>query len=493
MTSHESGHRTAIASELRANAIGLPTVVMQGVATIAPALSIVLVFQFSVSLAGIVAPLSFLFAFFVVLMVIGSVTQLAKVFPSAGGWYTWIARTLDPRAGFIAGWLWSLWLPVVAVTTTSYLAQTVLQPSINQEYGVNIPWWVFVLVVVGIVAVVSYLGIVISGRVLIITGIIELGIILALAIAGLASPGKGGFSFQPFNPSNLGHAPDLWLAFVFSIFAFGGWEAVAPLAEETTHPRRNVKLGLVLSASIWAFFLLFVTWGLLIGAGTANVQGIASAPAFPGFTLAVRVWGSAWVILLFALINSSIAASIGCFTGTTRVWYAMGRSGTLPAVFGKVNPTRKTPDNAIHLTLAACALAFVLAIGYGPVPVFVTWSLAITFGEILLYILANLGVMKYYIRERRSEFNPIFHLVFPIVSSVAVAYVAYKSVVPLPPPPARYAPIVFGAWVALGICILVYLRVSKREAFLERAQEAMASAVDEPRVASMVPSEEVIL
>jgi amino acid transporter len=491
MSQAEQSRDAGIHTELHANAIGLPSVVMQGVATIAPALSFVLVFQFAVSLAGVVAPLSFFFAFLVVLMVIGSVTQLAKAFPSAGGWYTWIARTLDPRAGFMAGWLWSLWLPVVAVTTTSYLAQTVLEPSIKQEYGVDVPWWVFVIFVVGFVAAVAYLGIVISERVLITAGIVELLIVFALAIGGLASPGKGGFNLQPFNPSNLSHAPNLWLAFVFSIFAFGGWEAVAPLAEETRNPRRNVKLALLLSASIWAAFLLFVTWGLLIGSGTSNVQKIASAPAFPGFTLAVRLWGGAWVILLFALLNSSIAASIGCFNGTTRVWYAMGRSGTLPATFGKVNPKRRTPDNATHLTVAACALAFVLEIVYRPAPVLFTWSLAITFGEILLYILANIGVIKYYTREARSEFHPIFHLVFPIVSSVAVAYVAYKSVVPLPPPPARYAPIVFGVWVFLGVCVLVYLRASKREAFLEKAQAAMTEGVVEPLGASLPTGVEI--
>ena len=51
--------------------------------------------------------------------------------------------------------------------------------------------------------------------------------------------------------------------------------------------------------------------------------------------LAERVWGSAWVFLLFALLNSAIAVSIACFNGGTRTWYAMGRSGVLPSPWGR--------------------------------------------------------------------------------------------------------------------------------------------------------------
>ena len=64
-----------------------------------------------------------------------SAAQLAKVFPSAGGWYTWIARALHPRAGFFAGVLFSMWLPPVGALTLSFLAKTVLEPSIKAEYG----------------------------------------------------------------------------------------------------------------------------------------------------------------------------------------------------------------------------------------------------------------------------------------------------------------------------------------------------------------------
>src|SRR6202451_4858304 len=110
----------------------------EGSATIVPSFPILAAFFFIVSFAGLVTPWAFLFGGILLGLQALSAAQLAKVFPSAGGWYTWIARALHPRAGFFAGVLFSIWLPPVGALTLSYLAKTVLQPSIQAEYGVNI-------------------------------------------------------------------------------------------------------------------------------------------------------------------------------------------------------------------------------------------------------------------------------------------------------------------------------------------------------------------
>src|SRR5258708_21205107 len=126
-----------VKTELRENAVGLPGMLMQGIATIGPSFAILASFVFIVSFAGIVVPWSFLFGGVLLGLQALSAAQLAKVFPSAGGWYTWIARAFHPRAGFFAGVLFSVWLPPVAALTLSYLSKTVLEPSIKAEYGLG--------------------------------------------------------------------------------------------------------------------------------------------------------------------------------------------------------------------------------------------------------------------------------------------------------------------------------------------------------------------
>jgi hypothetical protein len=63
-------------------------------------------------------------------------------------------------------------------------------------------------------------------------------------------------------------------------------------------------------------------------------------------------------------------------------------------------------------------------------------------------------------------------LVFPALSTIAMIYVGYKSVVPLPDPPARYAIFVFLGYTALGAALLAFLKSRGREDWLERARLA---------------------
>ena len=223
-----------------------------------------------------------------------------------------------------------------------------LEPSIKAEYGVTIPWWIWVLAGVALVIWFAYQGIAISEKALLITGGIEIVIMVALAITGLVSPGPGGFSLAPLNPGNFGLAGNLFLGVVFSIFAFSGWESTGPLAEESRNPKRLVPIGLVGSVAVLTVYFVFVTWGYLNGIGVNKVGAIPTAAAWPVATFSQRVWGGAWVLLLFALLNSAVALSIACFNGGTRTWYAMGRSGVLPKMVGKVNSKQEDPGQRDH-------------------------------------------------------------------------------------------------------------------------------------------------
>ena len=462
----------SVKTELRENAVGLPGMLMQGIATIGPSFAILASFVFIVSFAGLVTPWAYLFGGILLGLQALSAAQLAKVFPSAGGWYTWIARAFHPRAGFFAGVLFSIWLPPVATLTMAFLAKTVLEPSIKAEYGVDVPWWIWVVAGVALVIFFAYQGISISEKALIITGLIEIVIMVALAFTGLASPGPGGFSFGPLNPGNFGLAGNLFLGVVFSIFAFSGWESTGPLAEESKNPKRNVPIGLVGSVVILTIYFVFVTWGYLVGIGVSKVGSIPTASAFPVATMAQRVWGGAWVLLLFALLNSAIALSIACFNGGTRTWYAMGRSGVLPKMVGKVNPTRKTPVNAISLQVGVQVLAFACVLIWGAEDVFFSWANAITIGLVLMYVLCNIGVVRYYLTEGRGQFNPLLHIVVPVIASAAGIVVVWKSYFS---PFTSTGPVFWGLMtfivvLVLTVVILIYLRVTGREDWMRRAQ-----------------------
>ena len=461
-----------VKTRLRENAVGLPGMLMQGIATIAPSFAILASFVFIVSWAGLSTPWAYLFGGALLCLQALNAAQLAKVFPSAGGWYTWIARAFHPRAGFFAGVLFSVWLPPVGALTLSYLAYTVLEPSIKAEYGVDVKWWIWVIAGLALVIFFAYQGIALSEKALIITGSIEIVIMVALAITGLVSAGPGGFSWAPLNPGNFHLASNLFLGVVFSIFAFSGWESTGPMAEESKNPKRNVPIGLVGSVIILMVYFVFVTWGYLVGIGVSKAGTIPTATAWPVATFAQHVWSGAWVFLLFALLNSAIAVSIACFNGGTRTWYAMGRSGVLPTALGKVNPKRKTPDNSIHLEVGMQVVAFACVLIWGVSDVFITWANAITIGLVLMYILANIGVVKYYLTEGRAQFSPLLHVVVPVIASAAGVVVVWKSYFSpfTSSGPVFWGLLVFIAIVVVTIVALIYMRARGREEWMAKAQ-----------------------
>src|SRR5262249_47062426 len=148
-------------------------------------------------------------------------------------------------------------------------------------------------------------GMSISIRAIVIVGIAEFLIVLALGISGLLSPGPGGFSmatFSPsFNPGGIATFSGFALAVVLTVQGLTGWEAAVPLAEETANPRRNVPRAIMFSIVIIGVMLVITIWGQVIGWGTNDLPKLVSSSELPALVIAHRVWGPLWWLTLLAM------------------------------------------------------------------------------------------------------------------------------------------------------------------------------------------------
>jgi amino acid transporter len=93
-------------------------------------------------------------------------------------------------------------------------------------------------------------------------------------------------------------------------------------------------------------------------------------------------------------------------------------------------------------------------------------------GLVLMYILANIGVVKYYLTEARDKFNPWLHVVVPVVASAAGVVVVWKSYFSpfTSSGPVYWGLLVFIAVLVLTILALIYLRVRGQEDWMRKAQ-----------------------
>ena len=161
-----TAEHTVAETELKSGAIGLPGVLMIGVTAIAPAIAGMFTIPFIVSNAGVTAPLAYLGAFVIALMLGYVLAQFSRYMTSAGTYYTFVSRSLGGRIGFLVAWTYLLFYPVVVAQVGSFMGDT-LEKTLKAEYGWTFKWWWFMVLLIILVAVTAYRGIEISTEIVI--------------------------------------------------------------------------------------------------------------------------------------------------------------------------------------------------------------------------------------------------------------------------------------------------------------------------------------
>ena len=481
----EAEDKTYVAiTELKPGAVGIAGAVMQNVTHIAPAIAAFFFTQTLVgtagSGAGATAPLAYFIGLLIVIPLGVCLMELARKFPSAGGYFTYVSRTLGPVMGFLTAWVFVLYSPIASGPSLAVLGQ-ILQDELSANYGITwFHWYYAPIIGIPLAAWAGYTGVSFSMKWIVTVGAAEFLIVLFLALSGLANPGPGGFSFGPFipgfNPGGIATFTGFFLAVVLTVQGLTGWEAAVPLAEETSNPRRNVPRSIMASILIIGIMLVIAQWGQVIGWGTNDLAKLGPSSEIPALVIAHRIWGSLWWLTLLAMITSVLGVTLACQNVATRMWYSMGRAGVLPASFARIHPTRKTPTTAV---LAQA----ILSVGVGIVGPYLmgTWPFFIflvgytlVLAVIFVYIAANIGLVKYFLTEARSEFNFILHFIFPVGTSLVLLYSIYAAFVPLPAAPNNYTPLVAALWLVAGIVIVIWMKAQGRSDWLTKAGEVIA-------------------
>jgi amino acid transporter len=181
--------------------------------------------------------------------------------------------------------------------------------------------------------------------------------------------------------------------------------------------------------------------------------------------------------VLLAIVNSLLSVSVASSTSSTRVIYAMGRSGAIPAWFGRIDHRYGTPRNAIIAqTMLTFGLGLALGFAIGPFNEFLMVGVAITVGLALLYVLSCFGVIKFFLTEQRRAFNPLLHIIIPLAAAIAVGFVVYINVVPVPPYPLNIALPLAGGWAVVGIIATVYLVRTGRTGWMDKSTQVLGDA-----------------
>jgi amino acid transporter len=367
-----------------------------------------------------------------------SYCHMVKAFPIAGSSYTFTRKGLNPKIGFMTGWLILLdylFIPMaIWLIGSSYLEAAI--PAV--------PQWAWVLIFIAVTSVLNIIGAKIGARVNIFLVLIQIMIIIAFVAfavkAVMAGMGEGTFTVTPF------FNPDVPFDFVvagaaISCYCYLGFDALTTFVEEAVEPEKNIPRAIMLTLLICGVAFVAASFFTALAHPSYDFANVDNASYEVAKLIAPPIFAS---ILLAGVIIAQFASGVSAQASGARLLYAMGRDGVLPKkLFGVLNSRFNTPVRSILITGAVALMATFLDV--------TTSTSFINFGAFVAYILVNLSVVSFFfIRKKERGFGSVLkYLIFPIMGAGFVFYLLIHL---------DMAAVLLGCgWSVVGFIILLYL------------------------------------
>jgi amino acid transporter len=399
-----------------------------------------------------------------VLALIGALaySEVAALLPQAGGNYVFLREAYGRPAGFLWGWVdfWIIRSASIAALATifteslhSILSDEAAQRLLGLPTGIYLSFWGQRAVTVGVVlglSGINILGVRWGGGVQLAVTVIKVASLVGIALLPFLTAMFGGFqpSTQQLASNWPGSLSDVSLsgaitAFLGVLWAYHGWQNIAPVAGEVQRPQRNLPLALLLGVGIVT--LLYLGANLAYCLVLSRDQMLArpdepTATTFARELLKPMGYGPLGAAAVSAaILCSTFGALNGNLLVGPRLLYAMGVDGLAPRALSAVHPRFHTPGNAILLLGG--------------------WSAAL--------ILGVAAVNESHLLEKKTDFDRLTE--FAMFGAVIFETLAVLSIFVFrrtrPDTERRYRcpgyPVVPALYVILPACVLVNMFVSQ--------------------------------
>jgi len=432
--------RAGAGPQLKAGALNLTEATVTGLSNMAPAMSLFFSVNVIAGTIGASLPFVFILATLGILATANTLSQFTRLYPSAGSFVTFITRAFNPAVGAVGGTFLICGYTMAAGAVYAVIGGWTAD-VLHRDLAITIAWQPLMVIGMVIMAILLVVGVEVSTRAALVLFLFETAVLLLLGIVIVVRQ-AGHLSGAPFAPpSGSSGLTGIATAFALAIFAFVGWEASAPLAEETDNPRRNVPIALITGVVILAAVYIFVTYTTVIGFGVNHVDKLAAdQTAFS--TLAATYLGPLRGLIDIAGITSILASTLALSNTQGRIFFHGGRARIFPSVLGRVNARYHTPAIAIVTymiigTIIVFAAQAWLGAAKLPNDAFSIFGDLATFGTlplILIYGLTNIALIAHTARHGTRGVNPVTHYVLPAIGAILLLVPVWNFTQPALPP-----------------------------------------------------------
>jgi APA family basic amino acid/polyamine antiporter len=316
----------------------------------------------------------------------GVFSRLARAFPEADGPYGYIRQTLGDVPAYMA--LWSYWIAV-------WLANAAIAAGVVGYLGVVFPQLAAIrpdllaLCLVWAMVLVNLLGLRSGGRTQVVTTVLKLLPMLAIALVGawvLLTAPTAYVAHLPQTPITL-HS--VMAASTIALFAMLGIESASVPAARVANPGRTIPRATLVGTTVTALIYIIVS-GVPLLLIPQQVLGTAEAP----FALVMDrfgIAGSARWLALFVVISG-----VGCLNGWTllvgQLTRTMASNGLLPSTLGRTN-RYGTPVTALIVTGVLASVMIWMSYSKSLVEAFTFITRAVTAANLPLYLGCSLALL----------------------------------------------------------------------------------------------------
>lgn len=277
--------------------------------------------------------------------------ELGAMMPRAGGSYVYLREAYGKSVAFMSGFSSFILGSSGSIAALALAFATILNNfvAINEATQKGIAILVIVLLTVA-----NYYGVKFGSWIQNLFTVAKLVPILIILGLGLFLGNQ-----SPDLSINVDASVDVMglismvaMGVVATLWAYEGWTNLNNVSEELKNPKRNLPLALVIA--IFFVMILYVLFNFAIYRVLSFqeiVDAIAGGNLFLGTAVANRLLGGFGSTLVgLGMLVSVFGATNGCVMVFPRLYYAMAKDGLFFRRVGEINPTTKTPANAILLS-----------------------------------------------------------------------------------------------------------------------------------------------
>jgi APA family basic amino acid/polyamine antiporter len=376
-------------------------------------------------------------------------SEIGAMMPEAGGDYVYLRRAYGRLVGFLYGWM------AFAVARAGSQAALAVGLAIfmNVALGGVLDRWhsgtmlfgqhlsvsgltVVALITIWVVALINCASVTTGGRMALLLTIAKVGLILGVGIGAfafaagdwshLSESGLAG-TCEGVAASARGGIAGFGAAMLGALWAYDGWQNVAPLAGEVRDPQRNLPRAFVGGTLVVAALYLLVNSSYFYALTPLQIASVPASSSVATEVLKRFLGPMAVSMTAVALMISSFGSLHASALANSRIPYAMARDGLFFRGLARLSPRSNVPVRAI---LAQAAWASVLALSGS----YDALTDSVIFASWLFYGLttASLFVFRKRMPDAPRPYRAFGYPVIPLIFLLATAALLINTFIAAP-------------------------------------------------------------